>query len=283
MSIRDSLRIESPGQVAFAAAMIFLGVMGLVTGKFTQIWQPVPKWVPARTALAYLCALISLGSGVGLLWRRSAPAASRVLFAALAVWLLAMRVPNLFYEKPLVLVAWTFGATAVMLAGAWLLFSQFNQEQQQFLTDDRGRGIARVLYGLSLIPFGLAHFMYLSATTVLIPNWLPWHSGLAYFTGGAFIAAGLAVTLGVFAPLAAALSTLQMAMFSVIVWIPRALAGNLNDFQRGEVISTFVLTAGAWVVADSYRGADGVLTASQRLYSPTLAPSISWAKSRLRI
>ena len=40
MSIRDSLRIESPGQVAFAAAMIFLGVMGLVTGKFTQIRRP---------------------------------------------------------------------------------------------------------------------------------------------------------------------------------------------------------------------------------------------------
>jgi uncharacterized membrane protein len=253
----SSIRIVSAAHVAFAVAMIGLGLMGLVTGEFTQIWQPVPKWVPARIALAYLCAVISLGSGIGLLWRRSAPVASRVLFVSLLVWLLVLRLPNLFYEKPLVLVAWTFGATAVMVAGAWVLSSWFAPGREgsrlRFLTDARGLRIARTLYGVSLIPFGLAHFMYLNATTVLIPGWLGWPAAWAYFTGAAFIAAGLAVSVGVLAPLAAALSALQMALFSLIVWVPRAVAGNLNDFQRGEVITTFVLTAGAWVVSDSYR------------------------------
>ena len=258
MSPREAMRIESAGQVAFAAAMIGLGVIGFVTRDFTQIWQPVPKWVPARTALAFVCALISLGCGVGLLWRRSAPLAARVLLGALSVWLLVLRLPNLLYQKPLVLVAWTCGATAVMVAGAWVLVSWFSQESGQswirVLSGDTGARIARTLYGLSLIPFGLAHFMYLDATTVLIPAWLPGHVAWAYFTGAAFIAAGVAVIVDVLAPLAAALSALQMALFSLIVWIPRALAGNLNQFQRGEVISTFVLTAGAWMVADSYRG-----------------------------
>jgi len=194
---------------------------------------------------------------MGLLWRRSAPLASRVLFISLLIWLLVLRLPNLFYEKPLVLVAWTFGATAVMVAGAWVLFAWFARERDTarlgFDADDTGLRVARTLYGLSLIRFGLAHFIYLNATTVLIPSWLPWHAALAYFTGATFIAAGLAISAGVLAPLAAALSAFQMALFSVVVWIPRAITGNLNDFQRGEVISTFVLTAGAWVVADSYR------------------------------
>jgi uncharacterized membrane protein len=179
-----------------------------------------------------------------------------VLLVALVLWLLVLRLPNLFYERPLVLVAWTFGATAVMAAGAWVLYVWFAHERERsgtgFLTGATGLHIARVLYGLSLIPFGLAHFMYLDATTVLIPNWLPWHVAWAYFTGAAFIAAGLAVAVGVLAPLAAALSTLQIALFTLIVWVPRMLAGTVTPFQRGEFISSCALTAGAWVVADSY-------------------------------
>ena len=174
------------------------------------------------------------------------------------VWLLVLRLPNLFYETPLVLVAWTFGSTAVMVAAAWVLYVWFagdrDRQRLGLFADDTGVRIARALYGLSLIPFGLAHFMYLDATTVLIPHWLPWHVAWAYFTGAAFIAAGLAVTVGVFARLAAALSTLQMGLFSLIVWVPRVLAGTSTTSNGASSSSTWALTAGAWVVADSYHG-----------------------------
>jgi uncharacterized membrane protein len=252
------IRIASAGHALFAAAMIWLGAMGLSKGDFVQVWQPVPKWVPAREALAYLCAFISLASGIGLLWRRTAAVAARVIFASLMVWLLALRLPNLFFQTPLVLVAWTFGSTAVMAAAAWVLYVWFAGDRDRRrlgrFAGDTGVRIARALYGLSLIPFGLAHFMYLDATTVLIPSWLPWHVAWAYFTGAAFIVAGLAVTVGLFGRLAAALSTLQLGLFGLIVWVPRVLAGTVNDFQWGEFVVTCALTAGAWVVTDSYRG-----------------------------
>ena len=253
-----TIRIASAGHALFAAAMIWLGAMGLSKGDFVQVWQPVPRWVPAREVLAYLCAFISLASGIGLLWQRTAAVAARVIFASLMVWLLVLRLPNLFFQTPVVLVAWTFGSTAVMVAAAWVLYVWFagdhDRQRVGLIADERGVRIARVLYGLSLIPFGVAHFIYLDATTVLIPHWLPWHVALAYFTGAAFIAEGLAVIVGVFARLAAALSTLQLGLFGVIVWVPRVLAGSVNDFQWGEFVVTFVLMAGAWVVADSYRG-----------------------------
>ena len=266
-----AIRVASVGHAFFAAAMIWLGAMGLSKGDFVQIWQPVPSWVPAREALAYLCAFISLASGIGLLWWRTATVASRVLFLSLMVWLLVLRLPNLFFQTPVVLVAWTFGSTAVMVAAAWVLYVWFagdrDRQRLGFVADDRGMRIARALYGLSLVPFGLAHFMYLDATTVLIPGWLPWHVAWAYFTGTAFIAAGLAVTVGVYARLAATLSTLQMGLFSLIVWVPRMLAGAVNDFQWGEFVVTCMLTAGAWVVADSYRGTPWLALGSTRMGS----------------
>lgn len=251
------IRIASVGHAVFAATMITLGIMGLIKGDFVQIWLPVPKFVPAREVLAYLCAIISLVCGIGLLLERAAAAASRVLFAALLVWLLALRLPYMFLT-PAVLVAWTFGETAVMVSGAWVLYVWFagNRDRQRlaFITGDKGLRIARALYGLALIPFGLAHFIYLKQTVVLIPAWLPWHVGWAYFTGATFIAAGVAVIIGVYARLAATLSALQFGLFALVVWVPIVAAGGISDFQWGEFVVTCALTAGAWVVADSYRG-----------------------------
>ena len=251
------IRIASVGHLVFAVTMIAFGVTGLAKGAVTQIWLPVPKWVPAQTALAYLCAAISLGCGIALLFRRTAAIASRILLITLLLWLLVLRLPYLFLERPLVLVAWSCGSTAVILAAAWVLYVWFAGERDshnvRFATGDSGLRIARILYGLSLIPFGLAHFMYLKQTTVLIPGWLPWHDAWAYFTGATFIAAGVAIVMGVCARLAAALSALQMGLFLLIVWIPFMWIGGLSDFQWGEVVENCALLAAAWVVADSYR------------------------------
>jgi len=90
------MRIVSAGHAVFAALMIGIGIQGLITGEFTTVWQPVPKGAPAREVLAYLCALLSLASGIGLLWRRTAGLAARVLLASLVLWLLVWRVRALF-------------------------------------------------------------------------------------------------------------------------------------------------------------------------------------------
>ena len=93
--------IASVGHAVFAALMIGLGIQGLITGEFTTVWQPIPRGVPAREVLVYLCALLSLASGIGLLWRRTAGLAARVLLGALVFWLPVWRVRAVFLASPL--------------------------------------------------------------------------------------------------------------------------------------------------------------------------------------
>jgi hypothetical protein len=163
------MRIVRVSHAVFAATMIALGVLGLIKGDFTPISDPVPKSVPA---LAFLCSLISLASGIGLLWQRTAAAAARVLLAYLLLWFLLLRVPGIFLS-PTVEFWWSACKTAVMAAGAWVLYVWFGPDRDRqflgFATGDNGLRIARVLYGLALIPFGLAHFIYLKNTVALVP------------------------------------------------------------------------------------------------------------------
>jgi uncharacterized membrane protein len=250
------MRIASIGHAFFAVTMIVLGAVGLLHPDFVPLWNPVPANVPAREFLVYLSALISIASGIGLLVQRMAAIAARLLLTTLLLWLLLFRLPNFLFE-PAFGACWSIFPLVVMLAAAWVLYVWFaadwDRKHLSFISSNNGLRIARVLYGLSLVFFGAAHFIDVKDTVSLIPHWLPSHLFWAYFTGSAFVAAGIAVLIGLCARLASILSALQIGLFLLLVWIPIVAAGSKDPFQWSETILNAALLAGAWVIADSYR------------------------------
>jgi len=240
------MRIASVGHVVFAALMIALGLQGLIAGDFAAIWQPEPQNLPARMVLVYLSNFITLACGIGLLWQRVAIWAARVLLAYLLLWLLMFRGPPIVLA-PTAQDSWSgAGETAMLVAGAWIVYAE--------RAGGAGMRIGRLIYGFALIPFGTAHFVFLKQTAALVPLWLPAHTAWAYFTGAAYIAAGLGIIVAIYARLAVALSAIQIALFTVLVWLPIVAAGSADTPTWSETAISLALTAAAWVVAISYRG-----------------------------
>ncbi len=262
------MRIASPGHAVFALLMIAVGLVGFIEGKFAPIWAPVSQATPARELLIYLCAFVALAGGIGLLLKAAAPIASRGLFVYLALWMFLFKVPFII-RAPLEEVSYqSNGENAVWVAAAWVLAIRFasEAEKQRFglILGDTGSRLARILYGLALVAFGFSHFFYVNMTTPLVPTYLPFHDAWAYITGGAYLAAGVAIITGIFARLAAVLVALQIALITILVWAPIVAAGNISAGHWQETVVSCFIAAGAWVMAESYREAPWLLGTSRK-------------------
>ena len=221
--------------------MIGLGIDGLIYGDFAEMWQFAPASLPGRQVLAYASATLMLVCGIGLLSKRTEALAARVLFPYWALLVVLLKIPPVV-KTPLVEVTWqSMAEIVVVFTGAWALFTR----------DRRAVRAAQLVFGAALIPFGLAHFFYLDQTAPLIPAWLPFHTGLAYFTGAAQIGAGLGVLLGIYPRLAAAMEAAMLSAFTVLVWIPAIFAAPTKQGVWSEFTISWAISAAAWVVAAS--------------------------------
>lgn len=240
----------------FALTLVALAILGLIKGHFAPVWQAIPQAVPAREALAYLCSLVYLACGLGLLWPRTAARAAPVLLAWLLLWMLLFKVPYILLAPAEEVSYQSWGESAVVVAGAWVLYAgpaaQSERRRLASATAQWGLRIARLLYGLALIAFGLSHFVYLGATAPLVPHWLPAHRFWAYATGASYLGAGAALITNRCAAPAAALSALQIALITLLVW-PPLLAGGADSFRWSEFVVSWQMSTAAWVVADCYR------------------------------
>jgi len=246
-----------PSRAIFAVAMIGLGILGLIYGNSSLIWETIPKALPARPVVMYLCALITLGTGIGLLLRPSVVLACRVLFPFLLLWLVLLKLAALL-KAPQVMVSWeSFAETAAVLAGGWCLFAAhagaWEQMHLKFAVGESGIRFARLLLIAALPMIGLSHFAYPDLTASLVPKWLGFPLGWTYLTGTASLAAAAGMLLGIVPRLAVNLEAAMLWIITLLVWIPRVAAVPSNQENWAELAISCAIAAGAWVVADTYR------------------------------
>lgn len=246
---------HAAARVTFATGMIAFAVLGLVYGDFAMTLQPFAP----RTPLAYAAAVIMLAGGLGLLTRRTAPAASALVFGYLLLWTV-LKIPALV-TSPIMDGKWLgFGEIAMMLAGAWVLFARHTRAGDssplRLFVGASGMRAAQLLFGLAVLPVGASHFVYLSETIALVPPWLPLRRGWAYLTGAGQIAAGLGVLFSVLPRLAATAEAAMVTVFTLLVWVPPLLSHPGDRRALTVTVVSWAIAAGAWVVAGSFAPAE---------------------------
>jgi uncharacterized membrane protein YphA (DoxX/SURF4 family) len=238
-----SVRIYGLG--AFA-----LGITGLVWGDFGVVWQPAAAGYTGPSSLGYLVAIFPLLAGLSMQWQRATLLGASALFVAYCLAIMFFDVPRGF-AHPSVFGAWYGVLENLALAvGALIICSDHARLEPS--AAERLSKVARIVFGICLIYFGLAHHFYLANTVSMVPKWLPPSQPFwAYATGAGHVAAGIAITTGIYARLAAILLTAMFIVFGILVHPSNVMTQPHNHFAWAENAVNFALIGSAWVVAAS--------------------------------
>lgn len=233
------------GRTLVAVTTVAFGALCFAFSDFVSGLQPVPEQVGARLPLALATGLTLVLAGIGLSIRRTATVAALLLAGIHLLWATVLYLPLVAASDAVFGLAWVgcfenFALAGAMLALAALLRDPSPASRATNRVAERLSILARPLYGVSLLVFGLAHFRYPDFVAALIPAWIPAKLFLAWFTGAAHFAAGLAVLAGVAARIACLWHAAMCFIIFAVLHIPR-VAADLGN--RGEWTSLFVALA----------------------------------------
>jgi len=245
------MRSVQVGRILFAVSMVLASALSFAFHDFALAFGEVPKTIAGHDALVMASAAILLTGGAALFVPRTARVAALVLAVLLLLFTLALHIRPVLMH-PLVEGSWyALGETLTLVSGAWIIFSMQPARPGDPLAKLGHVRAGQIVFGVSLIPLGLAHMFYMSLTAPLIPSYIPFHVPLAYATGAAHIAAGLSILFGIVPLLAATLEAVMVSLFTLLIWVP-AVLGTCKPFDWTELCTSLAVTAAAWAVAESF-------------------------------
>lgn len=240
------LRKVGVGHLFFALSFAVIGAISLEARDFLLNQEPVPQGLPWRETLAIVSAVLMLVPGIGLLLPATAKRSALILTAFVALWVVALQIPHAL-AHPLVEGSWLgVGEDSSAMAGGWLIYCAIEGRS------DASVRIARIVFGIALIPIGLSHFFYLQGAVGLVPTWMPLRAPLTCLGGAGHIAAGLAIAFGVVPRLAATSEAIMESLFTVICWVSAVIATPTDRMAWVNLCISTALSAAAWAVAESY-------------------------------
>jgi hypothetical protein len=236
------------GRTVFGASVVMFGVIALmwydadIRQNLQHIWRLPFGFLIGGCLMAALIA-----GGIGMQYPRTARLASVVLCVVYLCFSLAC-IPDIIaasniYER----YGGSFFLFFSLLCGAIALYAVTDANAARATVFGR---LARLGLGVCVISFTLGQALLPRETASLVPKWIPPNQMFwAILTTIAFALAAIAILLNRQARLAIRLMTLMLALFGVLVWVPRLIAHPEAHFNWSECVLTFLITGAAWTVA----------------------------------
>jgi uncharacterized membrane protein len=250
-------RIIRSGQFIFGIAMTAFGVENLICGRLRLTVEGVP-WFSAHRIVAYVTGVVLLAAGLCIIANVKARQTTMILGALYLLYVLIFEVSAVIASPMSVGVRTVFfetlslGASALILAG--VLRTGGGDFRRSGNIVDKVIASGPYLLGISAVVFGIDHFLVLSFIASLVPAWLPGHMFWAYFTGAAFIVAGICMISRWMDEVASFCLGLMFLLWFLVLHSPRVVAAvrSHDPNSPDEWSSAFIalgIGGGCWICA----------------------------------
>jgi hypothetical protein len=236
------------GRIVFGASAVLFGVIALMW-RDSDTWQTLRQiWsLPFGASIGGCLMIAQIAGGIGILYRGTVHLASIVLGVVYFLFSIAC-VPGILAAPDIYVHYGSFFEQFCLLCGAIALYA--GTESHEVRAVALGR-VARLGIGACAISFTLSQIIYLQATADLVPKWFaPNQKFWAILTTIAFALAAIATLINRQARLALRLTTLMLALFGLLVWIPRLIAHPETHLNWSELCLTLLIAGATWMVAD---------------------------------
>jgi hypothetical protein len=235
--------------MVFGGSAVLFGIIALMWHD-AETWQNLVQiWrLPFGAILGGCLMAAQIAAGIGMQFPRAVRLASLVLAVVYLLFSLA-NVPDFIaasniYER----YGGSFFQFFSLVCGAVALYAATEANAAKATAFGR---VARLGLGVCAISFALGQALLLRDTASLVPRWIPPNQMFwAVLTTIAFALAAIAILSNRQARLATRLMTLMLALFAVLVWVPRLIAHPKAHFNWSEFVLTTLIAGAAWMVAD---------------------------------
>ena len=111
--------------------------------------------------------------------------------------------------------------------------------------------LGRIFVAVSLVVFGVQHFIYGGFVAGLVPAWMTGRLFWAYFVGVAFIAAAIGILLEMLERPAATMLGVMFFLFVALLHIPRIAVHSRDGNEWTSGFVALAMCGGAWILASA--------------------------------
>lgn len=239
-SSNKKISLSDIGRIFYGISIAGLGFQTIYYDDFPYMLIPAKHLgIPSLAMLAYVSGTLLILAGAFIVLEKKSATVALWLGVVLLLTFCFYHVPYQFmatsnYMQP---IAWDNALKELALSGGAFVIAGSFSKRENFSA--RLLGFGSAVFAITIISFGILHFLYAQGVAEYISQWIPFHLFWVYLAGIGLLSSGIAIFLKTKLRLAATLLGTMIFIWLIILHIPKTIASPFAD-MGSEATSAFL-------------------------------------------